>query len=64
VVTIPTASVTYHVYELDVSYLADEWLESKERNREWVDYNEAVKRLRWKPELVQSIMLSSVAPKR
>jgi hypothetical protein len=64
VVTIPTTSVTYHVYELDVSHLVDEYSESKERNREWVDYHEAIKRLRWKPELVQGIQLSSIAPKR
>ncbi|KAG8967782.1 hypothetical protein FRC03_009331 [Tulasnella sp. 419] len=64
VVTIPTASVTYHVYEMDVTSLEEVWLECHERTREWVDYHEAVRRLMWKPELVQCMMLCSLAPKR
>ncbi|PSR78998.1 hypothetical protein PHLCEN_2v7185 [Hermanssonia centrifuga] len=64
VTTIPSASSTYHFYELDVADLDQDWLESKERRREWVDYAEALKRLAWKAELAQGLSLSSVAPKR
>jgi len=64
VTTIPSASSTYHFYELDVAELEQEWLESKERKREWVDYAEAVKRISWKAELAQGLQLSSLAPKR
>ncbi|CAL1716256.1 unnamed protein product [Somion occarium] len=64
VTTIPSASSTYHFYELDVADLDPDWLESGERRREWVDYAEAVKRIAWKSELVQALALSSIAPKR
>ncbi|KAI0833304.1 NUDIX hydrolase domain-like protein [Trametes gibbosa] len=64
VTTIPSASSTYHFYELDVADLDHEWLESKERRREWVDYAEAVSRLSWKAELAQGLSLSTLAPKR
>lgn len=64
VTTIPSASSTYHFYELDVADLDPDWLESKERRREWVDYAEAVRRMAWKAELVQALSLSSIAPKR
>ncbi|KDQ57364.1 hypothetical protein JAAARDRAFT_35995 [Jaapia argillacea MUCL 33604] len=64
VTTIPTPSATYHFYELDVSDLEHEWLECKERRREWVDFGEAVKRVAWKNELAQGLMLSSLAPRR
>ncbi|KAH8118210.1 NUDIX hydrolase domain-like protein [Phellopilus nigrolimitatus] len=43
---------------------ATEWLERGERRREWVDFAEAVRRLQWKPELSQGLMLSSLAPRR
>ena len=64
VTTIPSASSTYHFYELDVASLDTEWLESGERRREWVDYAEAHRRLSWKTELAQGLALSSLAPKR
>lgn len=64
VITIPTPSTTYHFYELDVAGLDQEWLESNERRREWVDYAEAVRRLEWKSELSQGLKLSSLAPVR
>lgn len=64
VTTIPSASSTYHFYELDVADLDQDWLESKERRREWVDYPEAIKRLQWKAELAQGLSLSSLAPRR
>ncbi|KAI0073452.1 hypothetical protein K474DRAFT_1686201 [Panus rudis PR-1116 ss-1] len=64
VTTIPSASSTYHFYELDVADLEPDWLESKERKREWVDYAEALKRIGWKSELAQALALSSIAPKR
>ncbi|KAI0255002.1 NUDIX hydrolase domain-like protein [Lactifluus subvellereus] len=64
VTTIPTAASTYHFYELDVASLDSEWLESKERRREWVDFAEAMQRVAWKPELVQGLALSSLAPRR
>ncbi|EKM58250.1 uncharacterized protein PHACADRAFT_252439 [Phanerochaete carnosa HHB-10118-sp] len=64
VTTIPSASSTYHFYELDVADLDQEWLESKERRREWVDYPEAIRRLQWKAELAQGLALSSLAPRR
>ena len=64
VTTIPSASSTYHFYELDVQGLDAEWLESKERRREWVDYAEASRRLAWKAELAQGLSLSTLAPKR
>lgn len=62
--TIPSASSTYHFYELDVATLDQDWLESKERRREWVDYAEAIKRLSWKTELAQGLSLCSLAPRR
>ena len=55
VTTIPSASSTYHFYELDVQGLDADWLESKERRREWVDYAEASRRLAWKAELAQGL---------
>ncbi|KAH6913361.1 hypothetical protein BKA70DRAFT_1369959 [Coprinopsis sp. MPI-PUGE-AT-0042] len=61
VTTIPSPSATYHFYELDVSTLDQDWLERHERRREWVDYNEAVKRLEWKTELAQGLRSSSLA---
>ena len=64
VTTIHSASSTYHFYELDVADLDQEWLESKERRREWVDYAEAIRRVSWKAELAQGLSLSSIAPKR
>lgn len=64
VTTIPSASSTYHFYELDVSALEQTWQESHERKREWVDYAEAVRRLEWKTELAQGLQLSSLAPAR
>ncbi|KAL1753186.1 NUDIX hydrolase domain-like protein [Schizophyllum commune] len=64
VITIPTESTTYHFYELDVTTLDSDWLECKERKREWVDYAEAVRRLEWKKELSQGLQLSSLAPHR
>lgn len=64
VTTIPSASSTYHFYELDVADLDSDWLESKERRREWVDYAEAIRRIAWKTELAQALSLSSIAPKR
>ena len=62
--TIPSASSTYHFYELDVAALDQDWLEKKERRREWVDYAEAYKRVAWKAELAQGLALSSLAPRR
>ncbi|KAF8627074.1 hypothetical protein AX17_006413 [Amanita inopinata Kibby_2008] len=62
VITIPTPAVTYHFYELDVVGLDPDWLESRERRREWVDYAEAVRRLEWKTELAQGLKLSTLAP--
>jgi len=64
VTTIPSPSATYHFYELDVAALDKDWLESKERRREWVDYAEAIRRVAWKKELAQGLMLSSLAPRR
>ncbi|CAG7855114.1 SubName: Full=Uncharacterized protein {ECO:0000313/EMBL:CCA68870.1} [Serendipita indica DSM 11827] len=64
VTTIKGVTATYHVYELDVTALESTWLEQSERAREWVDYAEAVRRLAWKPELVQALTLSSLAPRR
>jgi diphosphoinositol-polyphosphate diphosphatase len=64
VTTIPSASSTYHFFELDVTTLDSDWLESKERRREWVDFNEATRRLQWKGELAQGLSLSSLAPRR
>jgi len=64
VTTIPTAACTYHFYELDVASLDADWLESKERRREWVDFTEAMQRVAWKPELGQALALSSLAPRR
>lgn len=64
VTTIQSPSTTYHFYELDVVGLDQDWLESGERRREWVDYAEAVRRLDWKAELAQGLRLSSLAPAR
>lgn len=64
IVTIPGTTAIYHFFELDVSSLDQDWLESKERVREWVDYGEAVRRLSWKPELVHALMMSTVAPRQ
>lgn len=62
VTTMSTPSATYHVYEMDVTSLEDQWLEAHERRREWVDYSTALTRLKWKPELAQALSLSSLAP--
>lgn len=64
VTTIQSPSTTYHFYELEVSSLDKEWLEGKERTREWVDYAEAYRRIAWKPELAQGLSLSTLAPRR
>jgi len=64
VTTIPSESTIYHFYELDVSTLDKEWLEQNQRRREWVDFAEAVRRIGWKYELAQGLMLSSLAPRR
>lgn len=64
VTTIPSAASTYHFYELDVASLDSDWLECKERRREWVDFAEAMQRVSWKPELMQGLALSSLAPRR
>ena len=63
VTTIHSASSTYHFYELEVHALDSDWLEAKEREREWVDYTEALRRISWKKELAQALKLSSMAPK-
>jgi len=60
VTMIPTATAIYHVYELEVSHLEADWLERKERTREWVDYTTACSRLQWKPELLQGLVLSTL----
>ncbi|KAH8995009.1 NUDIX hydrolase domain-like protein [Lactarius hatsudake] len=64
VTTVPAAASTYHFFELDVASLDSEWLESKERRREWVDFAEAMQRIAWKPELAQGLAMSSLAPRR
>ncbi|KAG9014018.1 hypothetical protein FRB94_000215 [Tulasnella sp. JGI-2019a] len=64
VVTIPLPNTIYHVYEMEVTTVEDDWLERKERTREWMDFSEAARRLAWKPELLQGLMLSTLAPKR
>ena len=64
VTTINCKTATYHFYELDAQTLDSDWLESRERRREWVDYAEAIRRLQWKPELAQGLSLSSLAPRR
>ena len=62
ITTINGTTATYHFYEMDVSAVDGEWLENKQRRREWVDYGEAIRRVQWKPELAQALMLSSLAP--
>ncbi|KAH9178113.1 hypothetical protein EDB89DRAFT_2111789 [Lactarius sanguifluus] len=64
VTTVPATASTYHFFELDVASLDSEWLESKERRREWVDFAEAMQRIAWKPELAQGLAMSSLAPRR
>jgi len=64
VVTIPSQSAIYHFFEMDVTAQDEVWLECKERTREWVDYQEAMRRLMWKPELAQGLMQSTLAPTR
>jgi diphosphoinositol-polyphosphate diphosphatase len=64
VTTQQSPSTTYHFYELDVVSLDQDWLESNERRREWVDYAEAVRRLEWKAELAAGFRMSSLAPSR
>jgi len=62
VTTIPSPSTTYHFFEMDVNAVEPEWLESEERTREWVDFEEASNRVKWKPELAQGLALCSLAP--
>jgi len=62
VVTIPMPNTIYHVFEMEVTVVEDDWLERHERTREWVDYIEAIRRLTWKPELAQGLMMSTLAP--
>jgi diphosphoinositol-polyphosphate diphosphatase len=64
VVTIPSATATYHFFELDVTGLLENWPEGQDRRREWVDFPEALQRLTWKPELVQALCMASFAPPR
>ncbi|KAF7316708.1 Zinc/iron permease [Mycena chlorophos] len=64
VTTQQTPSTIYHFYELDVASLEQDWLESNERRREWVDYAEAVRRLEWKVELANGLRLCTLAPSR
>lgn len=64
VITIPSVTAIYHFFEMEVTTLEDDWLERKERNRDWVDYAEAIQRLTWKPELAQGMMQSTLAPRR
>lgn len=64
VTTINGKTATYHFYELDTHSLDADWLEGRERRREWVDYAEAIHRLQWKPELAQGLSLSTLAPRR
>lgn len=64
VTTINGKTATYHFYELDTHSLDADWLEGRERRREWVDYAEAIRRLQWKPELAQGLSLSTLAPRR
>jgi len=64
VVTIPSDATIFHVFELDVSHVDDQWLEAHERTREWVDLAEAYSRVQWKPELGQALRQCSLAPKR
>ncbi len=46
---------------MEVTAIEEDWLERKERTRNWVDYNEAMQMLNWKPELAQGLMLSTLA---
>ncbi|KAF8606586.1 hypothetical protein BDV93DRAFT_520868 [Ceratobasidium sp. AG-I] len=64
ITTIAGATANYHFFELDVVSLADTWDEAAERRREWVDFTEAVRRVTWKPELAQALMMCSLAPAR
>lgn len=52
--------MTYHFFELDVITLEQDWLERAERQREWVDYAEAIRRLQWKRELAQGLESSTL----
>ncbi|CUA68563.1 hypothetical protein RSOLAG22IIIB_03602 [Rhizoctonia solani] len=62
VTSIPGPTANYHFFELDVVALADRWDEASERRREWVDFSEALRRVTWKPELAEALMLCSLAP--
>ena len=62
VTTVLSPSTTYHFFEVEVSSLDADWPEAQERRREWVDFAEAVRRVAWKQELAQGLMLSSLAP--
>ncbi|KAF8340590.1 NUDIX hydrolase domain-like protein [Cantharellus anzutake] len=61
VTTIQAPAAIYHVFELEVTNVEADWLEKGERRREWVDYATACSRLQWKPELLQGLMLSTLA---
>ena len=63
-ISIPTAAVIYHFFELDVDRQEADWPERLQRMREWVDYGEAILRVQWKEELAYALRLSSVAPRR
>jgi len=64
VTTKSTPKTIYHIFELEVTELEDDWLERNERTREWMDYAEAVRRLAWKPELMEGLRMSTLAPNR
>ncbi|KZT53505.1 hypothetical protein CALCODRAFT_440012 [Calocera cornea HHB12733] len=64
VTTFPSDQTIFHVYEMDVSSVDDQWMEGHERTREWVDLAEAYKRVQWKDELGQALLLCSINPKR
>jgi len=64
VATFPSDQTIFHVYEMDVISVDDQWMEGHERMREWVDLAEAYKRVQWKDELGQALTLCSLAPNR
>ena len=55
VTTINSPSTIYHFYEMKVERMEADWQESRERIREWFTYEEARRRVGWKPELREGL---------
>jgi len=50
----------YRYYEVDVDNLATEYPESGERIRRWMNFEEAMQALSWRPEMAEVLKMSQI----